>query len=178
MRLQLTRLTPLYFEYGGYSLRDGFISSLSSNTSFMHNPQVMESLSYQSIMDAFGKLLFGLIPIWPITTIQHWWKQKRWAIFPSIAGSESNPFTEYWKERSVSPSRHFSPLSNALELSQNITFSFMSSKIFQYVLSVSKYKTIISETSIIDDHSAWNSEGLYEGANEKRHPSGRDWLWH
>ncbi|KAJ9491900.1 hypothetical protein VN97_g1351 [Penicillium thymicola] len=125
----------------------------------MHNPLVMESLSYQTIMDAFGKLLFGSIS----TNMTHYKYQEpglEWnlvnsmkqttnilsttlmeteemSIFPSIAGSEPNPFTEYWEGRSVSPSRHFSPLSNALEeLFQNITFSLMSSKMFQYVLSV------------------------------------------
>lgn len=131
----------------------------SSNTSFMHNPRVMESLSYQSIMDAFGKLLFGSIR----TNMTHYNYQgdgpkgnvvnsmtqdtnilsttlmdtEEMSIFPSIAGSESNPFTEYWEERSISLPRHSSRLSNTLEeLFQNITFSLMSSKMFQYVLSV------------------------------------------
>ncbi|KAJ5979405.1 hypothetical protein N7501_002747 [Penicillium viridicatum] len=127
---------------------------LSSNTSFMHNPRVMESLSYQSIMDAFGKLLFGSIS----TNMNHYdypeaglegnvvnsmkqttnilsttlMETDEMSIFPSIAGSESNPFTDYWEGRSVSPPRHFSRLSNALEeLFQNITFSLMGSQMFQ-----------------------------------------------
>ncbi|KAJ5873204.1 hypothetical protein N7455_003747 [Penicillium solitum] len=126
----------------------------SSNTSFMHNPRVMESLSYQSIMDAFGKLLFGSIR----TNMTHYNNQEdgiegnvvnsmtqatnvlsttlmdteEMSIFPSIAGSESNLFTEYWEGRSISPPRYSSRLSNALEeLFQNITFSLMSSKMFQ-----------------------------------------------
>ncbi|KUM58723.1 hypothetical protein ACN42_g8440 [Penicillium freii] len=130
-----------------------------SNTSFMQNPRVMESLSYQSIMDAFGKLLSGSIS----TNMTHYnypeaglegnvvnsmkqttnilsttlMETEEMSIFPSIAGSESNPFTDYWEDRSVSPPRHFSRLSNALEeLFQNITFSLMGSNMFQYVLSV------------------------------------------
>ncbi|KAJ5197585.1 hypothetical protein N7449_008064 [Penicillium cf. viridicatum] len=126
----------------------------SSNTSFMHNPRIMESLSYQSTMDAFGKLLFGSIS----TNMTHYeyheaglegnvvnsmkqttnilsttmMETEEMSIFPSIAGSDSNPFTDYWEGRSVSPSRRFSRLSNALEeLFQNITFSLMSSKMFQ-----------------------------------------------
>ncbi|KAJ5398480.1 hypothetical protein N7465_008969 [Penicillium sp. CMV-2018d] len=127
---------------------------LSSNTSFMHNPRVMESLSYQSIMDAFGKLLFGSISTYMThydypeaglegnvvnsmkqttnilsTTLM---ETEEMSIFPSIAGSESNSFTNYWEDRSVSPPRHFSRLSNALEeLFQNITFLLMGSKMFQ-----------------------------------------------
>lgn len=134
-------------------------TGLSSNTTFMHNPRVMESLSYQSIMDAFGKLLFGSIR----TNMTHYNYQEgglegnvvnsmtqatnilsttlmeteEMSIFPSIAGSESNPFAEYWEGRSISPPRYSSRLSNALEeLFQNITFSLMSSKLFQYVLLV------------------------------------------
>ncbi|CAI7599362.1 unnamed protein product [Penicillium discolor] len=136
----------------GITNHDGPVSS--SNTSFMHNPQVMESLSYQSIMDAFGKLLFGSIR----TNMTHYNNQEdgiegnvvnsmtqatnvlsttlmdteEMSIFPSIAGSESNLFTEYWEGRSISPPRYSSRLSNALEeLFQNITFSLMSSKMFQ-----------------------------------------------
>ncbi|CAI7606282.1 unnamed protein product [Penicillium palitans] len=105
-------------------------------------------------MDAFGKLLFGSI----LTNMTHYNYQEdglegnvvnsmtqatnilsttlmeteEMSIFPSIAGSESNPFAEYWERRSISPPRYSSRLSNALEeLFQNITFSLMSSKLFQ-----------------------------------------------
>lgn len=151
-----TALNGISYLHGVTNL-DGPVPS--SNTSFMHNPRIMESLSYQSIMDAFGKLLFGSIS----TNMTHYeydeaglegnvvnsmkqttnilsttlMETEEMSIFPSIAGSDSNPFTDYWEGRSVSPSRHFSRLSNALEeLFQNITFSLMSSKMFRYVLLV------------------------------------------
>ncbi|PIG90082.1 hypothetical protein AARAC_001877 [Aspergillus arachidicola] len=53
-----TVLNPIVYTIGIVNHDNG---KLNLNTSFMRNAQVMESLSYQSIMDAFGGLLFGSI---------------------------------------------------------------------------------------------------------------------
>ncbi|OOO11133.1 hypothetical protein OAory_01076030 [Aspergillus oryzae] len=130
---------------------------LSSNTSFVRNAQVMESLSYQSIMDAFGGLLFG-----SITREIDFLRKPRAGIHQSLLHTEkpttniisttlmeteemrhiqsvtrsepdSNPFLNYWPGKSVrSSTDSFPPLSKALEeLFRNITISLMSSSMFQ-----------------------------------------------
>lgn len=135
---------------------------LSSNTSFVRNAQVMESLSYQSIMDAFGGLLFG-----SITREIDFLRKPRAGIHQSLLHTEkpttniisttlmeteemrhiqsvtrsepdSNPFLNYWPGKSVrSSTDSFPPLSKALEeLFRNITISLMSSSMFQYVFLI------------------------------------------
>ncbi|KAJ6041242.1 uncharacterized protein N7446_010865 [Penicillium canescens] len=133
-----------------------FDKRIFSNISFIHNPQLMESLSYQSIMDAFGTLLVGSISTEiavvinrkgshntslsntdsPNTTIASTTlmdtEEMRFIQSATSLGPKS-PFVDYWNGRSVSSSSDSSLLlSKALEeLFQNITFSLMSSKMFQ-----------------------------------------------
>ncbi|OQE37973.1 hypothetical protein PENCOP_c009G07293 [Penicillium coprophilum] len=131
-------------------------AKISSNTSFYHNAQLMESLSYMSIMEAFGSLLFGSIITGMAVITNSRGDENRTVsgtdnlnttilstslldtaemrFIQSIIGSSSrSPFDSYWTERSISTSNGSSPnLSKALEeLFQNITFSLMSSKMFQ-----------------------------------------------
>lgn len=132
---------------------------VSSNNSIAHNFRIMEYLSYQSIMDAFGNLLIESIS----TNMTHLAYNKsgievnavnsmkqttnilsttlmeteEMGIFSSTTASDPNPFMDYWKGRSVNSSKDYSRLSNALEaLFENITFSLMGSEMFQYVLSI------------------------------------------
>ncbi|CAG7980097.1 unnamed protein product [Penicillium nalgiovense] len=132
---------------------------VSTNNSIVHNSQVMESLSYQSIMNAFGNLLIGSIStnmthlVYPKSGIEvnavnsinlttnvlstTLMETEEMSIFSSTAASDPNPFMDHWKGRSVNSSKDYPRLSDALEvLFENITFSLMSSKMFQYVLSV------------------------------------------
>ncbi|EAW10139.1 uncharacterized protein ACLA_046040 [Aspergillus clavatus NRRL 1] len=127
-----------------------------SDPSFVGNAQVMESLSYQSIMDAFGGLVFGSISTEigsliiektgahksasytqkPTTNIisTTLMETEEMRFIQAITSSEpDNSFFNYWHEKSVSSSNDSSPpLSKALEeLFRNITFSFMSSNMFQ-----------------------------------------------
>ncbi|OQE10102.1 hypothetical protein PENFLA_c093G02106 [Penicillium flavigenum] len=127
---------------------------VSSNNSIVHNFRVMESLSYQSIMDAFGNLLIGSITTNMTHLAYHQsgievnavnsmkqttnilsttlMETEEMGIFSSTAASDPNPFMDYWKGRSVNSSKDYSRLSNALEvLFENITFSLMSSEMFQ-----------------------------------------------
>jgi hypothetical protein len=130
--------------------------TISSNISFIHNPQLMERLSYQAIMEAFGGLLIGSISTQiavvvnkkdghttsisntgnPNTTIASTtlMDTEEMKFVRSIIGlGPKSPFVDYWNARSVSSSIGSSLLlSKALEeLFQNITFSLMSSKMFQ-----------------------------------------------
>ncbi|KAJ5858558.1 hypothetical protein N7534_003835 [Penicillium rubens] len=127
---------------------------VSSNNSIAHNFRIMEYLSYQSIMDAFGNLLIESIS----TNMTHLAYNKsgievnavnsmkqttnilsttlmeteEMGIFSSTTASDPNPFMDYWKGRSVNSSKDYSRLSNALEaLFENITFSLMGSEMFQ-----------------------------------------------
>lgn len=132
---------------------------VSSNNSIAHNFRIIEYLSYQSIMDAFGNLLIESIS----TNMTHLAYHKsgievnavnsmkqttnilsatlmeteEMGIFSSTTASDPNPFMDYWKGRSVNSSKDYSRLSNALEAPfENITFSLMGSEMFQYVLSI------------------------------------------
>ncbi|KAJ6191440.1 hypothetical protein N7519_001461 [Penicillium mononematosum] len=126
---------------------------VSTNNLIVHNSRVMESLSYQSIMNAFVNLLIGSISTnmthlaYPkngvevnavnsinltsnvlSTTLM---ETEEMSIFSSAA-SDPNPFMDYWKGRSVNSSKDYPRLSDALEvLFENITFSLMSSEMFQ-----------------------------------------------
>ncbi|CAG8211824.1 unnamed protein product [Penicillium olsonii] len=130
-------------------------SGASSNTSFMQNPQIIESLSYQSLMEAFSSILVGGIRNYlkvmtdgtnETQSVAYWEKPQTGIISTKLmetkemrsiqftTGSNTDtPYTEYWNARSVSPSHLSSvPLSEALEeLFQNTTLSLMSSKAFQ-----------------------------------------------
>ncbi|KAJ5498998.1 hypothetical protein N7453_008049 [Penicillium expansum] len=111
-------------------------SLVSSNLSFIHNPQLMECLSYQSLMEAFGSLLFGSIknfiaivanpksgtdrsfsysenPNTSIISTRLMETEEMRSIQFITSSNISSPFTDYWKSRS------------------NVTFSLMSSKMFQ-----------------------------------------------
>ncbi|KAK6835527.1 hypothetical protein P875_00021861 [Aspergillus parasiticus SU-1] len=146
-----TVLNPIVYTIGVINHDNG---KPTANNSFVRNAQVMESLSYQPIMDALGGLLFGSItsdisfiekpnvnlslsytekPTTDIisTTLMETEEMK---FIESITNPESDiPFPKYWRGQSVSSSNHYSPpLSKALEeLFRNITFSPMSSNMFQ-----------------------------------------------
>ncbi|KAE8316634.1 hypothetical protein BDV41DRAFT_585210 [Aspergillus transmontanensis] len=146
-----TVLNPIVFIFGVDNHDNG---KPTANDSFVRNAQVMESLSYQSIMDAFGGLLVGSITsdisfiekpdvnltlsyterpnTNIISTILMETEEMRF--IDSLTSPDSdNPFPKYWRGQSVSLSNHSSPpLSKALEdLFRNITFSLMSSNMFQ-----------------------------------------------
>lgn len=142
--------------FGGVTNVDFEKGKASSNTSFLHNPYLMESVSYQSIMEAFGRLLSGSISTElhvftdvksdqnstllgtnnlntsVLTTSLKNAEEIRF-IQSIISPGTKSPFEDYWDGRSVSASNESSPvLSKALEeLFRNITFSLMSSNIFQ-----------------------------------------------
>lgn len=142
--------------FGGITNMDFEKSKLSSDTSFSHNPYLMESVSYQSIMEAFGGLLFGSISneihvsakaqsdqnvtmlgtnnlnTSILTTSLKNTEEIRF-IQSIISPGAKSPFEDYWDGRYVSASNESFPvLSKALEeLFRNITFSLMSSNMFQ-----------------------------------------------
>ncbi|CAG7924479.1 unnamed protein product [Penicillium olsonii] len=126
-----------------------------SNVSFIHNPRIIETLSYQSIMDAFNGVLRG-----SIFTVTFLALDPKDTHIPTLTGLKTNttivstklmdteemsiiqysggpgfksPFQDYWTGRSVRSSGSSSlPLIEALEeLFQNITISFMASQMFQ-----------------------------------------------
>ncbi|KAJ5403013.1 uncharacterized protein N7487_008909 [Penicillium crustosum] len=142
--------------FGGVTNVDFKEGKASSDTSFLHNPYLMESLSYQSIMEAFGRLLFGSVSneihviksaqsnqngiisgtnnlnTSILTTSLKNTEEIRF-IQSIISPGPKSPFEDYWDGRSVRASNESSPvLSKALEeLFRNITFSLMSSNMFQ-----------------------------------------------
>lgn len=142
--------------FGGVTNVDFEDGKGSSDTSFLHNPFLMESVSYQSIMEAFGRLLFGSISneihvfqsaqshqngttsgtnnmnTSILTTSLKNTEEIRF-IQSIISPGPKSPFEDYWDERSVSASNESFPvLSKTLEeLFRNITFSLMSSNMFQ-----------------------------------------------
>ncbi|CAI7623563.1 unnamed protein product [Penicillium discolor] len=142
--------------FGGVTNVDFEDGKGSSDTSFLHNPFLMESVSYQSIMEAFGRLLFGSISneihvfqsaqshqngttsgtnnmnTSILTTSLKNTEEIRF-IQSIISPGPKSPFEDYWDGRSVSASNESFPvLSKALEeLFRNITFSLMSSNMFQ-----------------------------------------------
>ncbi|KAJ5494704.1 hypothetical protein N7463_010791 [Penicillium fimorum] len=145
----------------GVSYFDGVTNvkgtEVSTNTSFFHNPHFTESLSYQSIMEAFGSLLSGEIktkmaikqvsrgdkgkdkffamsmPNTSILSTSLQDTEEIKSIQSIITSGLKSPFVDYWNERSVSASKGSTPvLSKSLEeLFRNITFSLMSSRMFQ-----------------------------------------------
>lgn len=130
-------------------------ASIYSNTTFIHRPQLMETLSYQSIMEAFDTLLVGSISTEMMVVINRktdhnstfsntenrntiivstslmTTAEMRHILSQSISDPRS-PFVNYWSGRSVNVTGDSPlPFSKALEeLFQNITFSLMSSKVF------------------------------------------------
>lgn len=142
--------------FGGVTNVDFEEGKVSSDTSFLHNPYLMESVSYQSIMEAFGHLLFGSISNeidvfqsakshqngstsgtnnmnTSILTTSLKNTEEITFIQSIISPGPKSPFEDYWDGRSVSASNESFPvLSKALEeLFRNITFSLMSSNMFQ-----------------------------------------------
>ncbi|CAG7922015.1 unnamed protein product [Penicillium olsonii] len=127
----------------------------------------MESLSYQSVMEAFSSLLFGSITNYLASILiirmnktqsMTYWEKPNTSIISTKLTKEmqsiqlltnsnmSTSFTDYWNARSVSPFHSSSvPLSIALEeLFQNATLSLMSSKAFQPLYTVNE----IPETDV------------------------------
>ena len=130
-------------------------ASIYSNTTFIHRPQLMETLSYQSIMEAFDTLLVGSISTEMMVVINRKTDhnstfsntenrntvivstslmntaEMRHILSQSISDPRS-PFVSYWSGRSVNVTGDSPlPFSKALEeLFQNTTFSLMSSKMF------------------------------------------------
>ncbi|KAJ5827688.1 hypothetical protein N7447_004451 [Penicillium robsamsonii] len=95
--------------FGGVTNMDIEEGKLSSNTSFLHNLQLIESASYQSIMESFGGLLFGSIGTRFIIA-----GYRRDGSVQSTIGTRSKgPFEDYWYGRSVSVSNESSVLSKA-----------------------------------------------------------------
>lgn len=113
-------------------------SLASSNLSFVHNPRLIECVSYQSLMEAFGSLLFGSAKNYIATLANPKSSADRSFSFSgrpdtSIISTSlmetkemrsiqlmttpniSSPFTDYWDLRSVSSlETAYPPLSKAV----------------------------------------------------------------
>ena len=145
---------PVSYIYG--------LEAFPGHPMFIHNASIPETFSYQSIMDAFGSLLVGSIrnTLYNMNrTYEDYRKEnmretqvhhtktnvmstvlmdtEELQVINAALNSKvgDNPFTTFWEGRSSHPLVETSqPLSDALEdMFQNITFSMMSSKYFQYV---------------------------------------------
>lgn len=130
-------------------------SGIYMNSSYINSEWLMETFSYQSILDAFGQILVGSISSHIVTTGGKD-SPKIYSADASISGTNilstvlakceelsflrsvingvlQDEFTSYWRGKSNYPSYSTSQsLRDGLEeIFRNITFSFMSSNLFQ-----------------------------------------------
>jgi hypothetical protein len=138
----------------------GYLAGVDSNlanSSLFHDSEVMEALSYQSIMEAFGSLLIGSIseyiqieninghagaqnetdPHTSNTSVisTALMETKELQVIQSFLRLKTeDAYMNYWHAKSMTSSNYSSrPLSRALEeMFQNVTISFMGSGLFQY----------------------------------------------
>ncbi|CAG8043167.1 unnamed protein product [Penicillium salamii] len=139
----------------GISLLGGIEGVVSQNqSSFIQNPQIMESMAYQSVMDAFCGLLYGYIGTnifkanndtvpgyastpsrahTDVTSTILMETEELHQLKANLISGGNDSYIDYWRGRSMSSlDQPLTPLATTIQdLFRNTTISFMSSSLFQ-----------------------------------------------